>query len=82
MQFYTYPQLKTKGIDYSREHIRRLEKIGAFPLHTNLDEKGRRVGWEASLIDKWLAARDAVARANAKVARAEWQRRVKARATQ
>ena len=79
MDFYIYPQLKGLGIHYSRVHIRRKEKNGTFPLHAKLDETGKRIGWEKSLIDKLLEKRAAIARANAKVARAEWKRRAKAR---
>ena len=76
--FYTYPELRELGITYSREHIRRLEVRGLFPLHTNLDENGKRIGWEKTLIHERQKRKAAIAQENAKVARAEFKRRAKA----
>ena len=67
--FYTYPQLREHGIRYSRRHIRRLEKLKLFPMHFNLDSEGRRIAWEATLIDRYQAEKDKKARRNAKAAR-------------
>jgi hypothetical protein len=76
--FYIYPQLRGLGINYSREHIRRLENRGLFPMHTDFDENGRRIGWEKELIDKYRVERQRIADANARVARAETKRLAKA----
>lgn len=76
--YYLYSELRGLGIKYSREHIRRLEKLGLFPMHTDLDENGRRIAWETQPIDNYNAKRKATADANAKVARAETKRRTKA----
>jgi hypothetical protein len=72
--FYTYPELKGRGIDFTREHIRDKEKKGTFPMHTDLDGTGRRIGWERTLIDKYQAEREQLARDNAKAARAKTKR--------
>ena len=71
MEYLTYPQLRERGIVYSREHIRRLEKAGKFPLHLNLDPAGRRIAWETALIEKHLANKEKIARLGAKAARAK-----------
>ena len=76
--FYTYPELKGLGITFSREWIRTLEKKGQFPLHTDLSGDGRRIAWEKAAIEKLLAEQERLARANAKLARAETKRRAKA----
>ena len=84
MRYLLFYQLRERGIDYSREHIRRLEKLGLFPMHFNLDPAGRRIAWETALIEKHLAKKDKAARAAAKEARAKMkdraeQERVEAR---
>lgn len=49
-----YPALKReKGIDYSREHIRRLERAGRFPKRIQLGDNS--VAWIEAEIDAWLA---------------------------
>ena len=69
MRYYLYHQLRERGIKYSREHIRRLENQRLFPMHFDLDDAGRRIAWEATLIDRYQAAKEKKARANAKAAR-------------
>jgi hypothetical protein len=76
--FYTYPQLRGLGIHYSREHIRRLEKDGLFPMHTDLDEDGRRIAWGTQVIDDYREKRKKLADANERVARAETKRLARA----
>jgi prophage regulatory protein len=48
-----YPDLKPKGIPYSREHIRRRERDGTFPMHIDLGEG--RIAWLEQEIDDWIA---------------------------
>jgi prophage regulatory protein len=48
-----YPDLKPKGIPYSREHIRRRERDGTFPMHIDLGEG--RIAWLEEEIDLWIA---------------------------
>jgi prophage regulatory protein len=49
----TYKQLKPlKGISYSREHIKRLEKAGKFPKRIK-PEGGSRVYWWEHEVDEW-----------------------------
>ena len=71
MSFYRYPDLAKLGIPYSREHIRRLEKVGKFPMHTELgDGPGGFIGWETGDIHKHLAAKAKAAREKTKKAKA------------
>ena len=66
MRYLIYPELRARGITYTREHIRRLESVGKFPMHFDLDPNGHRIAWETILIDRWLADK---AKANAKAAK-------------
>jgi prophage regulatory protein len=52
-----FDDLKSRGIRYSREHIRRRERARTFPLHIDLGEG--RIGWIEREIDDWLAERAA-----------------------
>ena len=69
MRFYTYAELRDRGVKYSRQHLRRLEKQKLFPAHFNLDDGGKRIAWEATLIDRHVANQNKRARVNAKAAR-------------
>jgi predicted DNA-binding transcriptional regulator AlpA len=53
MKVVIYNELEPKkGIRYSREHIRRKERDGTFPMHINLGEA--RIGWIEQEIDDWI----------------------------
>jgi hypothetical protein len=78
--YYRYQELRGLGIPYSREHIRRLERDGAFPLHTKFDEHGRRIGWATKAIAEYQRKRKERADADARRASAETKRRAKATA--
>lgn len=63
---YRYPDLVARGINYTQQHLRRLEKRDLFPKRVKLSPIGGRtgaVGWDAREIDEYidglLAARDA-----------------------
>jgi prophage regulatory protein len=43
----------SKGINYSRDHLRRKCRAGEFPKPIPVSD--RRIGWIESKIDKWLA---------------------------
>ena len=43
----------------TRETIRRLEKNGDFPRRIKMSPDGKAVGWLASEVEAWLAARAA-----------------------
>jgi prophage regulatory protein len=47
----------SKGINYSRDHLRRKVKAGEFPKPIPVSE--RRIAWIEAEIDDWLAARAA-----------------------
>jgi predicted DNA-binding transcriptional regulator AlpA len=53
----------TKGINYSRDHLRRKWKSGEFPkpivLSKTKSSNNRRICWIESEIDDWIAARAA-----------------------
>ena len=53
MRVLIFTDLRERGVRYSREHIRRREKAGTFPLHIELGEG--RIGWFEHEIDEWLA---------------------------
>ena len=60
----SYEVLKsTKGVTYSKQHLRRLEKAGEFPRRVPIGEN--RYGYVEDEVDAWLeakiAARDEVA---------------------
>jgi prophage regulatory protein len=65
-KFFSYRDLRERGIPYSRVHIRRMEKLGRFPLHVTLgagDETQALKAWVADEIEAWeqqrIRARDA-----------------------
>jgi prophage regulatory protein len=56
MQILSYSDLQTiKRVPYCRDHVRRLEKAGAFPRRVFFGSK--KYGWIESEIDDWIAAR-------------------------
>lgn len=56
MKVLRYRELKDlKGINYSREHLRRLEMAGSFPKRVQLGENS--VAWIEEEIDKWIEGR-------------------------
>jgi prophage regulatory protein len=58
MRLITFARLgREKGIDYCRDHLRRLCDAGKFPRPIPIS--GRRIGWEESEIDDWIAKRAA-----------------------
>jgi prophage regulatory protein len=48
----------TRGITFSRRHLKRLEDERKFPRRVVLGEN--KIGWVATEVDEWLAARLAV----------------------
>lgn len=57
-----YEQLKSeKGIGWSRQYIRRLEKAGRFPYHFNVGPNT--IAWLEEELDAWIDARVAESRA-------------------
>jgi prophage regulatory protein len=57
-----YRQLKPeKGIPWSRQYIRRLEKAGHFPQHICIGPNT--IAWPEDLLDSWLEQRAAKSRA-------------------
>ena len=51
-----YPKLREK-VDYTRQHLSRLEKQNMFPRRIYLGEN--KVGWLESEVDEWIEARAA-----------------------
>jgi prophage regulatory protein len=47
----------SKGINYSRDHLRRKCKAGEFPKPIPVSD--RRIAWIEAEVDEWLAARAA-----------------------
>jgi predicted DNA-binding transcriptional regulator AlpA len=45
----------SKGINYSRDHLRRKAKAGEFPKPVALSD--RRIAWREEEVDEWLASR-------------------------
>ncbi|MEY8118443.1 helix-turn-helix transcriptional regulator [Falsihalocynthiibacter sp. BN13B15] len=50
-----YEDLKVLGVSYSREHLRRLEAAGHFPLRIRLSPG--RIAWKLIEIEKWIETR-------------------------
>jgi prophage regulatory protein len=56
LRLVSYPQLKLRGIPYSRSHLRRLEAAGQFPPHITLGEGlGALIAWAEHEVDGWIA---------------------------
>ena len=54
MRIIDWKVLKTK-VPYSRQHIKRLEDEGKFPLRVQLGEN--RVGWLLEEVDQWIESK-------------------------
>ena len=53
MKVLGYSDLKpTKGIGFTRQHIRRMELAGEFPYHVNIGV--RSIAWVETEVDAWL----------------------------
>ena len=55
MKALTYPELRGKGICYSRVHLDRLMRAKLFPQKINLSDA--RIVWDEAEIDAWLKAK-------------------------
>jgi prophage regulatory protein len=55
MRLLTYPELRERGIKYSRQHLDRLMKAKQFPLKIQIG--AARIGWVESEVDAWLKAK-------------------------
>ncbi|MGD0109156.1 MAG: AlpA family phage regulatory protein [Rhodopila sp.] len=53
--FIRYPQLRAKGVPWSRTHITRLERLGQFPQSIRLGEAT--VVWIEAEIDAFMASK-------------------------
>ena len=53
--FLRYPELKSRGIPFSRQHIASLEADGRFPRRVQLSD--RVIAWRLSEILAWMAER-------------------------
>lgn len=51
-----YPKLRER-VDYTRQHLMRLEKAGLFPRRVQLG--ANKVGWLEHEVDAWIEARAA-----------------------
>jgi predicted DNA-binding transcriptional regulator AlpA len=58
MKVLSQRDLQTKGITWSREHVRRKVKAGEFPSPFKLTDKGRNF-WDEEAVDRWLEKRAA-----------------------
>jgi prophage regulatory protein len=54
-KFVTYEQLKDYGIDFSRQHIDRLERAGKFPKRVPMG--ANRIAWVEEEIIAWVKQR-------------------------
>lgn len=57
MNFIRYPELKQRGIGFTRVHLSRLIQAGQFPQPVNLGAHS--IAWVESEIDAWAAERAA-----------------------
>jgi prophage regulatory protein len=55
MNMLTFDRLRSRGVPYSRDHLRRLTKAGKFPKPFQLSEG--RIAWRESDVDEWLETR-------------------------
>jgi prophage regulatory protein len=49
----SFPELRPRGVPYSREHLRRLVKEEKFPAPVSLSPK--RMAWHEADIEEWIA---------------------------
>ena len=54
MKLLSYPQLRERGVPYTREHLRRLIDAGRFPQPVALSNK--RIAWVESEVSDWIGA--------------------------
>src|SRR5262245_18078423 len=55
MKVLSYPDLKSKGISYSRVHIMNMVDAGKFPAPIKLGEN--RIAWVEGVFDGWIVER-------------------------
>jgi prophage regulatory protein len=55
VKFLRYPELKLRGIPFSRQHIANLGKVGRFPKAVNIGEAT--LAFVEAEIDAWAAER-------------------------
>jgi prophage regulatory protein len=55
MRLIAFGQLKSKGVPYSRDHVRRLCKADLFPRPVPLSN--RRIAFVEEEVDAWIAAK-------------------------
>lgn len=54
---YRYAQLKALGIDFTPQHLGRLERVGLFPRRVKLNPRGPKngsVGWRSDEVREYL----------------------------
>lgn len=56
LRLLTLPQLRERGISYSRQHLARLEAAEKFPKRVKVGDGGR-VAWLEFQIDHWMLER-------------------------
>ncbi len=56
-RIFTLGTLRDKGVPFSKNHIRRLVRMGRFPKPFRLSE--RRPAWTEAQLDAWVSAREA-----------------------
>jgi prophage regulatory protein len=66
IKFLRYPDLRLRGIPFSRQHIYNLAKAGRFPKPVNIGDAT--VGFVETEVDAWAAER--IAQRDARVAKA------------
>jgi prophage regulatory protein len=64
MKFLGFSDLKSRGIPYTRMHLRRLEAAGSFPHHVDIGDNS--IAWVEEEIDAWCAER--IAKRDARIA--------------
>jgi predicted DNA-binding transcriptional regulator AlpA len=58
LRLLSYPDLKLKGIGFSRSELRRREHAGTFPQRLKLGEgRNPTVAWVEHEIDDWIVSR-------------------------
>ncbi len=53
MRLLSYPQLRERGVPYTREHLRRLIADNRFPAPVALSNK--RIAWVEDEVSDWIA---------------------------
>jgi prophage regulatory protein len=57
MRLLTFPELRERGIPYTRQHLDRKMRAGEFPGKIHLSPA--RIGWAEDEIDSWLRSKAA-----------------------